>query len=114
MATDRDGSGLDATEMLESFRITKVERRSPVGGAWVWGTISGHRFEALVFPEPAMHREWEVGGDSRISKMWLKHDGAMVFNWDRGPDIEPRTPGAGLIVELLAEGLADAVFDAGL
>lgn len=78
------------------------------------GTIAGHRFEALVFPEPATNREWEVGGDSRISKLWVQRisDQTQVYNWDRGADIEPTTELAGVIVGLLAAGLADHIWNA--
>ena len=52
--------GIDASEVLDTLVITKVQRRTSAGGAWVRGTIAGHRFDALVFPEPATNREWEV------------------------------------------------------
>ncbi|MFN0138313.1 MAG: hypothetical protein ACKVS9_19590 [Phycisphaerae bacterium] len=104
-------SGIDASEVLSTLDIKKVQRRTTCGGAWVIGTIAGHRFDALSFPEPATNREWEVGGDSRISKLWLQRlsDRATVYNWDRGADIEPTTELAKVIVDLLAAGLADAI-----
>ena len=40
----------DGSAILETLRITKVQRRTSCGGAWVVGTIAGHRFDALVFP----------------------------------------------------------------
>ena len=103
---------IDASEVLDTLEIKKVQRRTAAGGAWVRGTIAGHRFEALVFPEPATNREWEVGGDSRISKLWVERisDRTTVYNWDRGADVEPATEMAGVIVDLLAAGLAETIY----
>lgn len=72
---------------IETLEIRRVERRASAGGAWASGTLAGHRFDALVFAEPATNREWEVGGDSRISKLWVERisDRATVYNWRRGP-----------------------------
>ena len=105
---------IDASEVLDTLVIKKVQRRTSAGGAWVSGTIAGHRFEALVFPEPATNREWEVDGDSRISKLWVQRisDKATVYNWDRGADVEPATELAGVIVGLLAAGLAEHIWNA--
>ncbi len=61
-----------APGLLDALRITKVQRRTSSGGAWVRGTIAGHRCDALVSPEPATNQEWEVNGDSQISKFWLQ------------------------------------------
>jgi hypothetical protein len=33
------------------LEITKTTRRHSGAGTWVSGRLSGHRFEALVFPE---------------------------------------------------------------
>ena len=106
--------GIDASEVLDTLVIKKVQRRTSAGGAWVVGTIAGHRFDALVFPEPATNREWEVGGDSRISKLWVQRisDKVTVYNWDRGADVEPATELAGVIVDLLAAGLAEHIWNA--
>ncbi len=110
----KTNDGIDASEVLDTLVIKKVQRRTSCGGAWVTGTIAEHRFDALVFPEPATNREWEVGGDSRISKLWVQRisDKATVYNWDRGADIEPTTELAGVIVGLLAAGLADHIWNA--
>ena len=32
--------------------------------------------------------------NGRISKLMLKQDGKVVYNYDRGEDIEPQTPEA--------------------
>ncbi|MGE0481258.1 MAG: hypothetical protein AB7Q17_12375 [Phycisphaerae bacterium] len=106
--------GLDPGEILDTLNIRRIDRRTSCGGAWVLGTIAGHRFDALVFAEPALNREWEVDGDSRISKLWLQRtcDRVTVYNWDRGADVEPTTMLAGVIVSLLAAGLAEHIWDA--
>jgi len=66
--TDND---IDAVDLLDTLRITKIERRTSFGGAWVQGTIGEHRFDALVFPEHAECPDYELG-DSRISKLSLQ------------------------------------------
>ena len=111
-ANAKTNDGIDASEVLDTLEIKKVQRRTSAGGAWVVATIAGHRFDALVFPEPATNREWEVGGDSRISKLWIERisDRATVYNWDRGADVEPTTEMAGVIVDLLAAGLAETIY----
>ena len=99
---------LDVGHDLE---ITKTTRRASGGGTWVCGTMSGHRFDALVFPEHADNPEWEIG-DSRISKLWILRlsNRETVFNWDRGMDVPATDALAGLIVDFLAGGLADRVY----
>ena len=102
---------IDAMDLMETFKMTKVQRRTSAGGAWVKGTIGGHRFDALVFPEHAADPGYELD-DSRISKLWVQRisDRVTVANFDRGWDVEPTTPIAGQIVDLLAAGLAEAVY----
>ena len=75
------------------------------------GTIAGHRFDALVFPEHAECPDYELG-DSRISKLWLQWlaDTTTVVNFDRGWDIRPTTKIAEAIVDFLAAGLAEHVY----
>src|SRR6476659_9575547 len=77
----------DDLDVGHDLEITKTTRRASGGGTWVCGTMSGHRFDALVFPEHADNPDWEIG-DSRISKLWIQRlaDKREVFNWDRGPD----------------------------
>ncbi len=106
--TNEDNGG----DLLDTMEIKKVERRHlSTGGAWVTGTMAGHRFEALVFPEHAENPDYEID-DSRISKLWVQRieDHATVYNWDRGADIEPVTPLAAKIVGLLAAGLAEFIY----
>lgn len=98
--------------LMDSLEFKKIQRRTHSGGAWVTGTMAGHLFEALVFPEHAENPAYEID-DSRISKLWLRRieDRVTVYNWDRGIDIASATPVAAQIVELLAAGLAEFIFD---
>lgn len=100
----------DPAAMLGTLQITKQAGR-PSGGTWVSGTIAGHAFEALVFPEHAESEAFELG-DSRISKLWLRDlaTKAQAANFDRGWDQRPESPAAKAIVDLLAAGLAELVF----
>jgi hypothetical protein len=94
------------------FEVTSVkERGHGVGGSWASGRLNGHEFCALVFPEHAANPEYEIG-DSRISKLWLRRDAdrAVVFNWDRGADVEAADATTREIVGFLEVGLADFVF----
>ena len=102
---------MDASDILATLRITKIERRTYCGGAWAIGTIAGHRFEALVFPEHAEIASYELD-DSRISKLHLRRlaDRAEVACFDRGWDCPPKTDIAKQLVDLLAAGLAELVW----
>jgi hypothetical protein len=95
----------------EDLQITKTTRRNAGNGTWVSGTLNGHRFDALVFPEHAEVAEWEIG-DSRISKLWLQRiaDNAEVFNWDRGADRPAADETAAAIVDFLCAGLAEHIY----
>jgi hypothetical protein len=76
----------------DDFEITKVTRRAAGPGRWVRGRLNGYRFEALVFPDHAEDRDWEIG-DSRISKLWVQriYDRQTVYSWDRGADVPATT-----------------------
>ena len=91
--------------------ITKTTRRSAGAGTWICGTIHGHRFDALVFPEHAENPEWEIG-ESRISKLWLQRMAGKVtvYNWDRGQDLAPADKTAAAIVDFLCAGLAEHTY----
>jgi hypothetical protein len=93
------------------LEITKTTRRAAGAGTWVCGTLSGHRFEALVFPAHADNPDWEIG-DSRISKLFIQRlaDKQTVFNWDRGADVPAADHTAAFIVGFLAGGLADHIY----
>lgn len=100
----------DATEfdLGEDLAITSRRKRSWGGGTWVAGTIEGHRFEALVFPEHADQAEYELG-ESRISKLWVQRlaDRQTVYHWDRGEDVPAADDLTRAIVDFLAAGIAD-------
>jgi hypothetical protein len=101
----------DDLDVGHDLEITKTTRRASGGGTWVCGTLCGHRFDALVFPEHADNPDWEIG-DSRISKLWIQRiaDKREVFNWDRGPDRMAADDTTLQIVAFLAGGLADFVY----
>ena len=101
----------DDLDLGYDLEITTVTRRASGCGTWVCGTLCGHRFDALVFPERADNPEWEIG-DSRIPKLWVQRiaDKHTVFNWDRGPDVPAADATTRAIVDFLAGGLADYVY----
>ena len=101
---------INATDLLATLKITKMEHRA-VGGTWVTGTIAEHRFEALLFSDHATCPDYELD-DSRISKLWVQRisDRTQVAYFDRGWDVQPTTPSAQQIVDLLAAGLAETVY----
>ena len=101
----------DALELGDDLRITKTTRRAAGAGTWVIGTIAGHKFNALVFPEHAECPDYELD-ESRISKLWLQRlsDKTCVANFDRGWDIRPVTEVAQAIVDFLAAGLAEHIY----
>ena len=94
----------------DSLEIKKV-KPARYAGTWVDGTIYGHKFCALVFPEHAECPDYEIG-ESRISKLWVRRiaDKKTVFNWDRGMDVEAADKTAQAIVDFLCAGLAEYVF----
>jgi len=100
-----------AAEIGDDLVIAKTTRRIAAAGTWVKGTLNGHRFDALVFPEHAECPDYELG-QSRISKLWLQSlaDHRVVANFDRGWDIRPTTKTARAIVDFLTAGLADCVY----
>lgn len=101
----------DDLDVGHDLEITKTTRRASGGGTWVCGTLSGHRFDALVFPEHADNPEWEIG-DSRISKLFIQRlaDKQTTYNWDRGADVPPADFVTECIVDFLAGGLADHIY----
>jgi hypothetical protein len=101
----------DLLDIGNDLTFTRIERRTSAAGTWVCGTVCGYEFCALVFPEHAEDREWEIG-DSRISKLWVKNTATkkVVYNWDRGLDVPPADKAAATVVGFLCAGLADAIF----
>jgi hypothetical protein len=108
MTTTNDPFEFDLGDDLEFIRCRE---RDAAPGTWVSGTIVGHRFDALVFPEHADNPDYELD-ESRVSKLWLQRlaDKRTVFNWDRGLDVPADTDLAKAIVDFLCAGLADAVY----
>lgn len=98
-------------DLGEDLVFTNTSRRASGAGTWVCGTIHGHRFDALVFPDHAANRDWGIG-DSRISKLWLQRlaDEKMVFNWDRGADVSADNATVQAIVDFLCAGLAEHIY----
>ena len=101
----------DHLDIGDDLEITKTSRRASGAGTWVCGRLNGHRFDALVFPDRAENREWEIG-ESRISKLFIQRlaDMRTVFNWDRGLDIEATDATVQAIVDFLCAGLADHTY----
>ena len=100
-----------AGDLGDDLEVLRVTRRAAGAGSWVTGTLAGHRFVALVFPEHADNPEWELG-DSRISKLFIRRQSNrwIVFNWDRGADVPPADELAGQIADFIAGGLADFIY----
>ena len=98
-------------DLGDDLKITKTDSSRQMGGTWVTGSIAGHSFQVLVFPEHADCEEYELG-ISRISKLWLRRqaDRQVVANFDRGWDIEAATNDAREIVGFLAAGIAEHTF----
>jgi hypothetical protein len=102
----------DDIDIGDDLRITRIARQMAGGsGTWVHGSLHGHIFDALVFPEHAENPEWEIG-DSRISKLRVRRqaDRRIVFNWDRGADVPAADETVERIVDFLCAGLADHVY----
>jgi hypothetical protein len=97
-------------DLGDDLEITETTRRAVGAGTWASGTIAGHEFQALVFPEHAECESYELER-SRISKLWVRRlaDKKTVFNWDRGLDIAATTDLAQAIVDFLCAGLADHI-----
>lgn len=98
-------------ELGDDLVMTKVNDRNAFGGTWVFGTIAGHRFNALLFAGHAENPAWEIG-DSRISKLWLQRlsDRAVVYEWDRGLGLRAADGTAAAIVDFLCAGLAEHTY----
>ena len=101
----------DDLDVGHDLEITKTTRRAAGAGRWVSGTLCGHRFDALVFPEHADNPEWEIG-DRRISKLCDQRiaDKQQVFNFDCGAGVPAADATTRAIVDFLAGGLADHIY----
>jgi hypothetical protein len=100
----------DDLDVGHDFQLKRLTRHTAGSGTWVTGTLSGHRFDALVFPEHATNCEWEID-DSRISKLRIQRlaDQREVFNWDRGADVDANDDLTKAIVDFLIGDLADYI-----
>jgi hypothetical protein len=98
-------------EIGDDLKFGKIQQREWGAAKWVRGTIAGHRFDALVFPEHAQDASYELG-DSKISKLWIQRiaDKTTTFNFDRGMDADATDDATRAIVAFLCAGLADYVF----
>jgi len=103
----------DDLEIGDDLTITKTTRQAAGAGTWVCGRLNGHRFDALVFRQHAENPDYELG-ESQISKLWVQRlaDKIEVANFDRGWDVRPTTDEAAAIIDFLAAGLADHIFNA--
>lgn len=97
------------TEIVADLQLTDICRRA-ASGVWVRSRLSGHRFEALVFPHHATEASWELG-DSRLAKLWLgrEADREVVYHWDRGEDMPAADQTALAIVKFRAAGIAEHI-----
>ena len=108
-----------ADEVLDfELEIKRINHRTCSGGTWVSGSVGKkleYRFEALVFPEHADNPEWEVNGDSRISKLWISRysNKETNYNWDRGLDIPATSKTVERVIDFLSAGLASLIHDDG-
>ena len=101
---------IDVTDL--DLVITKIEKRTSSGGAWVRGKINNAvRFEALVFAEHAESEDYELGR-TKISKLWIQDTQTekTLFNFDRGLDVPATTTEIQVVVDFLGCGLADLVW----
>lgn len=101
----------DTSELFNTLSFRVKPRQTDCAGSWALGRIGDYRFEALVFPEHAVHPSFELG-DSRISKLYIRResDRTTLVNFDRGWDTRPASPELEMVVELLTDGLASAVY----
>jgi hypothetical protein len=101
----------ETSDIGDALKILNITRQGAGNGTWVRGTLAGHRFDALVFPDHAEMPEWELG-QSQISKLWVKRlaDQRTVYDWDRGVDTSAADDSAHGIVDFVAAGLAHLVY----
>lgn len=62
------------------------------------GKMVSVTFWAKQYEEPS--EEYGISG-GRISKLMLKQNGRVVYNYDRGVDVEPQTPEAETALAIL-------------
>lgn len=98
-------------DLADDLEIERPAKRDDARGTWVSGSLNGHVFQALVFPEHAENPDYEYE-QSQISKLWVRRiaDREVVFNFDRGMDIDAKDELTKRIVDFLAAGLAEHTF----
>ena len=97
------------------IEIKSISRRASAGGSWVRGILNDgqqpYHFSVLLFPQHAQVKSWELN-NSKISKLFIKRkaDGQVVFNWDRGADVDAADETTKALVSFLCSGLADLIY----
>lgn len=56
---------------------------------WIKGEYKGFRFVAKCYDEPSQEFGWRGG---RISKLEVRKNREIVFNFDRGIDVDTKDP----------------------
>ena len=74
-------------DLLDTLKITRVERRISTNGAWVSGTMGGHRFDALVFSEHA-EVQYKCSGhhDPGAERSLAWNDPDLAIDWPLDAD----------------------------
>jgi hypothetical protein len=108
MTATADATDDDLENDLTFINLT--DPRAAVG-LWLAGRVAGHAFEARVWLGHAADPAVEIKS-SRLTKLWVLRlaDGAVVFEWDRGPIRPAADAEASRVVDFLAAGLAEHVF----
>lgn len=73
-------------------------KQGAIGGKDSNGKMVSVTFWVKQYEEPS--EEYGISG-GRISKLMLKQDGRVVYNYDRGVDVEPQTPEAETALAIL-------------
>lgn len=63
------------------------------------GKMTAVHYWVKHYDEPS---EWGIDG-GRISKLMLKQNGVIVYNYDRGEDVAPQTPEAQTALAILKQ-----------
>jgi hypothetical protein len=81
--------------------VTKKTKSALNAGTWYFGKINDKFvFETLVFPQTG---EFSLNG-SKISVLWIKEiNGKVVFNYDRGLDLDAASEEVRNAVEIICK-----------
>lgn len=90
---------------IQSIDLIGIKARFD-GALWVTARGAGYDICALIFRDHADDPDWEIG-QSGISKLSIRRLGSreIVYNWDRGLDIEPRDQEVAQLVHLIERHL---------